>query len=181
VLEGELVRLRAIDEADVEPNYRWFNDMEVTRYLAVGYPPSRAREIEFLQRAATNDFASGLQLGIETKDGVYIGNIGLHEIHPEHRAGLLGIAIGEKPYWSNGYGRDAITTLLRFAFGEMNLNRVSLHVFEFNERGIACYKRCGFQTEGRLREHYYGEGRYWDVFVMGILRDEFAALHGGLA
>jgi RimJ/RimL family protein N-acetyltransferase len=69
-------------------------------------------------------------------------------------------------------------TLLRFGFEEMNLNRVSLHVFEFNERAVACYKKCGFQMEGRLRQNYYGEGRYWDVFVMGILRDEFAALHG---
>ncbi|MCH7511921.1 MAG: GNAT family N-acetyltransferase [Chloroflexi bacterium] len=76
-------------------------------------------------------------------------------------------------------GGDAIVTLLRFAFHEMNLNRVWLHVFEFNERARASYKKCGFREEGRLRQHYYAEGRYWDVFVMAILRDEFEALHGG--
>ena len=60
----------------------------------------------------------------------------------------------------------------------MNLHRVWLHAFEFNERAIACYKKCGFQIEGRLRQHRYSEGRYWDTIVMGILRDEFEALHG---
>jgi RimJ/RimL family protein N-acetyltransferase len=117
-------------------------------------------------------------LAIETKDGIHIGNLGLHDPHPEHRSATLGILIGEKDYWSNGYGTDAIVTLLRFGFGEMNLHRVTLHVFEFNERAIACYKKCGFQIEGTLRQHYYGEGRYWDVIVMGVLRDDFEACHG---
>ena len=102
----------------------------------------------------------------------------LHRVHAEDRKAGLGIMIGEKDYWSNGYGGDAIVTLLRFAFHEMNLNRVWLHVFEFNERARASYKKCGFREEGRLRQHYYAEGRYWDVFVMAILRDEFEALHG---
>ena len=60
----------------------------------------------------------------------------------------------------------------------MNLNRVWLHVFEFNERAAACYRKCGFQQEGHLRQHRYSEGRYYDVLVMGILRDEFEARHG---
>ena len=85
--------------------------------------------------------------------------------------------LGEKDYWAKGYGTDAIVTLLRFAFHEMNLNWVWLHVFEFNERAMVCYQKCGFKEEGRLRQHYYQEGRYWDSVVMGILRDEFDALH----
>ena len=178
MLEGKLVRLRAIEPGDAEPYYRWFNDQEVTRFLATRYPVSRAYEEAFIARRSTNDFSQGLMLAIETKDGANIGNIGLHDPHPEHRTATLGIEIGEKEYWANGYGSDAIVTLLRFCFDEMNLNRVSLHVFEFNERALACYKKCGFQMEGRLRQQYYGEGRYWDVFVMGILRDEFEALHG---
>jgi len=178
MLEGKLVRLRAIEPGDVEAEYRWMNDREVIRFLQVRYPMSHADEEGFVERVSSNDYAKGVMLAIETKDGVHIGNVGLHDPHPEHRAATLGIGIGEKEYWANGYGTDAIVTLLRFGFEEMNLNRVSLHVFEFNERAVACYKKCGFQMEGRLRQQYYGEGRYWDVFVMGILRDEFEALHG---
>ena len=178
MLEGKLVRLRALEAGDLDADHRWINDVEVTRFVANRYPISRAEEERWLTNRPPNDYAHGVMMAIETKDGAHIGNMGLHDPHPEHRVATLGILIGEKDYWSNGYGTDAIVTLLRFAFGEMNLHRVMLHVFEFNERAIACYKKCGFQIEGRLRQHYYGEGRYWDDFVMGVLRDEFEALHG---
>ena len=179
MLEGKLVRLRAIEPGDLEACYRWMNDREVTHFLAMKYPMSYADEQGYIERVSSSNFARGVSLAIETKDGgAHIGNLSLEDPHSEHRTAALGIAIGEKDYWANGYGTDAIVTLLRFGFHEMNLNRVSLHVFEFNERAQACYKKCGFQVEGRLRENYYAQGRYWDVVVMGILRDEFEALHG---
>ena len=178
MLEGQLVRLRPLEPADLEREYRWINDREVTRYLAARYPISMAQEERWLRELAPNDFAHGVVLAIETKDGAHIGNIDLHSGRPEDRKAGLGIMIGEKAYWGKGYGTDAIITLLRFAFHEMNLNRVWLHAFEFNERAIACYKKCGFREEGRLRQHYFGEGRFWDSVVMGILREEFEALHG---
>jgi RimJ/RimL family protein N-acetyltransferase len=178
MLEGKLVRLRPIDPGDLERDYAWVNDREVTRFVALRYPMSRQDEERWLNEGPTNSFANGVRLAIETKDGVHIGNLDLHMTRPEDRKAGLGIMIGDKGYWSNGYGTDAIVTLLRFAFHEMNLNRVYLHVYEFNERAVACYRKCGFQMEGRLRQHSYCEGRYWDSLVMGILRSEFDALHG---
>lgn len=178
MLEGTMVRLRAHDLGDLERDYTWVNDREVTRFISMRYPMSRAEEERWLRERPASNVANGVFLAIETKDGVHIGSTGLHEVNAEDRRATLGIVIGDKSYWSNGYGTDAIVTLLRFGFGEMNLNRVLLGVFEFNERAIACYKKCGFQIEGRFRQHHYGEGRYWDNVVMGILRDEFDALHG---
>ncbi len=177
MLEGKLVRLRALEPKDIERAYTWINDREVTRYLTARYPLSHADEQRWLDEAPTNGFANGVRLAIETKDGVHIGNLDLNQTRPEDRKAGLGIMIGEKAYWSNGYGTDAIVTLLRFAFHEMNLNRVWLQVFEFNERAIACYQKCGFKEEGRLRQDYYHDGRYWDSVAMGILRGEFDALH----
>jgi RimJ/RimL family protein N-acetyltransferase len=178
MLEGRQVRLRAVELDDLERYYAWMNDREVTRYLAADYPLSREDERRWLESAPANGFANGVRLAIETKDGVHIGTVALHDVRGEDRRATLGVMIGDKQYWSNGYGSDAIVTLLRFAYDEMNLHRVQLHVFEFNERGIACYRKCGFVEEGRLRDHRYQEGRYWDVIVMGVLRDEFESLHG---
>ena len=176
MLEGTLVRLRALESTDLEREYTWFNDRDVTRFLGARYPRSHADEERWLNERPANGFADGVRLGIETKDGVHIGNINL-QAHPEDRKAGLGIMIGERSYWSNGYGTDAIVTLLLFAFHEMTLHRVWLQVFEFNERAIACYQKCGFKEEGRLRQDYYYEGRYWDSVVMSILRDEFDAPH----
>jgi RimJ/RimL family protein N-acetyltransferase len=119
-----------------------------------------------------------VRFAIETKHGRHIGMIGLHELCPEDRNAELGIMIGEKDFWSRGYGADALMTLLRFAFDNINLHRLKLGVCEFNERAQACCRRCGFLEEGRFREEVYKDGRYWDVVRMPALEQEFRALHG---
>ena len=68
---------------------------------------------------------------------------------------------------------DAVMTLLRLGFHEMGLNRVWLTTVEYNGRAIACYKRCGFREEARLRQDVFRHGRYWDFVLMAILRQEF--------
>jgi len=179
MLEGRLVRLRALEAGDVERAYGWVNDREVTQYLLMRYPMSRAQEEKYLAEASTqgNSFPD-VRLAIETTDGVHIGMCGLHRGSPEDRHTALGIMVGDKSYWSNGYGTDAVQTLLRFAFDQMNVNKVELGVFEFNQRAIACYRKCGFIEEGRRREHYFQDGRYWDIIDMSILRREWEALAG---
>ena len=177
MLEGHLVRLRALERSDVERAYTWVNDREVTQYLLLRYPMSRTQEEKYLAEAAEqgNGYAD-TRLAIETKDGLHIGMCGLHHGRAEDRHASLGIMVGDKSYWSNGYGSDAVMTLLRFAFEEMNLNKVELGVFDFNERAIACYQKCGFIEDGRRREHYFQSGRYWDIIDMSVLRREYEAL-----
>lgn len=176
MLEGKLVKLRAREVADAGRGYKWLNDPEVTRYISDRYPLSMADEERWARDVPANSFAH-VRLSIETKEGVHIGNISLHSGMPEDRKAELGIVIGEKSYWSKGYGTDAVITLLRFAFHEVNLNRVWLTTLEFNERAIACYRKCGFTEEGRLRQQVYKHGRYWDYVCMAILRAEFELLH----
>jgi RimJ/RimL family protein N-acetyltransferase len=96
----------------------------------------------------------------------------------EQRKARLGVVIGEKAYWSKGYGTDTILTFLRFAFDEMNFHRIDLTVDADNARAIACYRTCGFVEEVRMRQARFLGGEYGDGFVMSILRDEFYALHG---
>jgi RimJ/RimL family protein N-acetyltransferase len=179
MIEGKLVNLRAQEFEDKERNARWLNDVEVSRYLSMRYQMSLAAEEQFMRDRTSKPMTfADVSMGILTKDGQQIGNCGLHEASSENRSAWLGIMIGEKEYWSRGYGSDALLTLLRFAFEEMNLNRVHLSVFDFNARGMASYRKCGFIEEGRMREAHYADGAYHDIVVMAILRDEFFALHG---
>jgi RimJ/RimL family protein N-acetyltransferase len=104
----------------------------------------------------------------------------LHGGNAENRRAELGIMIGEKEYWGHGFGTDTMLTLLRFAFEQMNLHKVTLGVFEFNERGLAMYTKLGFVEEGRFREDLFQDGRYWDLVRMSILRREYEALHGAV-
>ena len=178
ILDGRLVRLRALEPSDAERAYTWINDADVTHYLMARYPFSMTDEHNWLAEAAKGNSFQDVRLAIETTDGKHIGITGLHRASPEDRAAELGILVGEKDFWSQGYGTDAILTLLRFAFHQMNLHKVELGVFEFNDRGMACYRKCGFIEEGRRREAHFQDGRYWDIVRMGVLRREFDALHG---
>jgi len=149
VLAGKLVRLRALEPADLERAYTWVNDREVTQYLMLRYPMSRAQEEKYLTETSGQGNSFGdVRLAIETKEGMHIGMCGLHRARPEDRGAELGIMIGDKSFWSNGYGTDTVRTMLRFAFDQINMHKVALGAFEFNERAMACYRRCGF-VDGR--------------------------------
>jgi RimJ/RimL family protein N-acetyltransferase len=177
MIEGKLVNLRAREMSDVERMTRWINDREVTRFMGGSYPWSTEAEEAFVRNQTSVPMSFGdARFAIETKDGVHIGSTGLHGASPENRDAELGIMIGEKAYWSKGYGSDTVATLVRFAFEEMNLNRVELRVYDFNERAQAAYHKCGFVEEGRMRDAHYAEGGYGDVVVMALLRDEWMGL-----
>src|SRR5262249_47408000 len=100
---------------------------------------------------------------------------GLHRIDFKERHAAFGITIGDKAEWGKGYGTETTRLLVEHAFEILNLNRVWLHVYEFNERGIRTYERVGFQKEGVLRQDHFHEGRYWSTIIMGILREEWQA------
>jgi diamine N-acetyltransferase len=85
----------------------------------------------------------------------------------------LGIFIGEKNQWSQGYGREAIGLLLGYGFNELNLHRIYLRVDASNTQGIRCYIHCGFVEEGRLRDNTYHQGQFEDQLIMSVLRPEY--------
>lgn len=181
MIEGKLVRLRAVEPGDAANAYKWINDRDVTRYLMARYPYSLASEQDWAANASKPNDYSEARFAIETKDGVHIGLCGLHRGRPEERTADLGIMIGDKDYHERGFGTDAMLTMVRFGFEQMNLHRVSLGVFEFNQRAQAVYRKVGFVEEGRDRDGYFQDGRYWDVIRMSVLEDEWRALHGTAA
>lgn len=90
----------------------------------------------------------------------------------------VGIGLGEQDCWGKGYGTDAMRLILKYAFTELNLFRVSLNVFEYNPRAIRSYEKAGFKHEGRIREFLHKDGKYYDLIYMGILRSEWQEITG---
>ena len=90
---------------------------------------------------------------------------------------FVGLGIGETEYWSKGYGTDVMNVLLRFAFTEVNLQRLTLTVFEYNTRAIRSYEKAGFHHEGRKHLALHREGKRWNELYMGILRQEWLELN----
>ena len=95
------------------------------------------------------------------------------------RKAVFGVFIGEADCWGQGYGPEVTRLVLRHSFRTLNLNRISLHVKEFNVRGIRAYEKVGFVQEGILRQDHYHDGRYHNVILVAILKDEWEALEAG--
>ena len=106
-----------------------------------------------------------------------IGFTALFDLHWNHGDALVAIALGDRSYWGNGYGSDAMNTLLRYAFREMNLRRVTLIVFDYNPRAIRSYEKCGYVHEGTVPGVLQREGQRWNWHYMGILKEEWERLN----
>src|SRR6058998_3724551 len=168
--QGELVRLRAREEDDLPRLNEMFNDPDVLAGLQVTFPQPLAGIREWVER--TRSLEDQMVFVVETLAGEPVGVCGLEQIDARARQAMLEIWIG-KPYWSKGYGTDAVRTLCRFGFGHMNLQRITLHVYEPNERARRVYERVGFRVEGTLRRAQFVGGRYVDDHMMGLLAEEF--------
>ncbi len=174
-LIGSLVYLRPLELADARTLVPWFNDPEITRFLLQYRPRSVAEQEDFLRRLAES--TTDLVLGITTREGDrLVGATGLHQMDMRNRHAAFGITIGDKKAWGRGYGTEATRLLLRHGFFTLNLNRVWLHVYEFNNRALRIYEKIGFRVEGRLRQDTFRDNRYWDTIVMGVLREEWEAV-----
>ncbi|AKI97833.1 GNAT family N-acetyltransferase [Kosmotoga pacifica] len=173
MLEGSLVRLRAYSREDIEQAWKYFNDFEVKKYLNPGIPFPIKLEEEYSWYENLSSSKDTYSFAIERKeDKRYIGGCGVNSVDWKNSNAKVGIFLG-RPYWSKGYGTDAMKVLLRFIFTEMNLHKVLLNVYSFNERAMKSYKKCGFVEEGRLREQIFRMGRYYDTIIMGLLKKDF--------
>jgi RimJ/RimL family protein N-acetyltransferase len=173
-LSGPNTYLRPVDKADAPTLVSWFNDPELTRFLLWYRPMNLSQEEAFLDKIHASE--TDLILGIVTREGDrLIGCLGLHQVDIRNRHAVFGISVGDKTYWGKGHGTEAARLIIDHAFLTLNLNRVWLEVFEYNQRAMRCYEKLGFRHEGRLRQHVYRDGRYWDSLVMGILRSDWEA------
>ncbi|GAB4541887.1 MAG: GNAT family protein [Anaerolineales bacterium] len=182
IYTGSLVRLSAFDPEEMGKAYaEWNRDSEFKRLLDsdAARLHSAKSGADFFQKMLDEATAANHFFAIRTlSDNRLLGDIGLDVVNNwMGRNAFVGIAIGKREDWSKGYGTDAMTLLLRYAFAEINLNRVTLCVFEYNPRAIRAYEKAGFTHEGRLRGALLRDGKRWDMLSMGVLREDWLAAH----
>lgn len=177
IFEGEQVRLRSYVKEDIPTLTKYLNHPEVSLMLlpTIAFPRILEEEYRWFEelRTTNNDKYS---FAIEyKKDKSFIGGCSIRDIDLKNRTGLLSIFLGKRHFYK-GYGTDAMRLLVSFCFGEINLNKAKLYVFDFNKPAIKVYQRLGFTIEGTLRQEIFRNGRYHDVLIMGILRAEWGSL-----
>ena len=174
-LIGKKCYLSPCSTADAEKWAEWFNDLDVT--LPLGDEAYTPFSLEKTQEDVKNIIQSQAHVFsiVDNEKDALIGRCLLFNLDWVNRHAMLGIFIGDKTYWNSGYGQDAITLLLDYAFTLLNLNSVMLGVMEFNERAIKCYKNVGFKEIGRQRQARIIGNRRYDGVLMDILAEEFTS------
>ena len=145
VIRGEKVVLRPKRLDDAANDYAWRSDEEMARYDAA--PPLRTSYDRFLAV-----YAAELQhpspyhrtYAIEDGEGRHIGNVMYYNLDQKRGEAELGISIGDRRYWSHGYGSDAVRTLVRHLFATLNLKRVYLNTLDWNIRAQKSFRKAGF-------------------------------------
>ncbi len=177
MIYGERVRFRAAEKADLPIFVRWLNDPEVRRGILIYNPISQAEEEGIYERMLARPVDEHWmvievkQAGASVGEEVWqtIGNCAFDHIDWQVRAAEFGILIGEKSYWNQGYGTEAVRLLTHHGFATLNLHRIFLHVFANNPRAIRAYEKAGFTEEGRERQDQFMEGQFIDVIRMSLL------------
>jgi diamine N-acetyltransferase len=172
MIKGKRLILRAVERDDLPRYVVWLNDPEVTYHITTLLPFNLEDETDWYEQQRQDDTA--LNLAIVITDGEqHIGSVGLMHLDYRNQQAELGIVIGDKSQWGQGYGREAIGLLLPYAFTELNLHRVYLRVDASHSQAIHCYLNCGFKEEGRLREVVFHHGQFEDQLIMSVLRSEY--------
>lgn len=172
--EGQLIRLRGIEPEDYEFFYNWNLDTNTQKNLAwIWFPQSKQAVMEWakqecLKKGVNDEYF----FVIETLDQQPVGSINTNQVNKIDGTFRYGIGIIPAAR-KKGYAQEAIQLLLNYYFNELRYHKVNAGVYAFNESSIALHHKLGFALEGKLREHVFTKGQYWDMLLFGMLRKEF--------
>jgi len=191
MITGERIRFRGVERADLPIFVKWLNDPEVRQGILIHHPFSQAEEenwYEEMLKRPIDEHVLGIEVRLSSEQTretsapdvevhwMLIGSLAFTNFDWRNRSSEFGIMIGEKTCWNQGYGTEAVRLLVKHGFNTLNLNRIFLHVFENNHRAIRAYEKAGFMLEGKLRQAEFTDGKYIDILVMSILKDDYLIL-----
>lgn len=177
VREGQKIYLRPVDANDTERYYQLLFDAETSRLTGTKAIFHYDQITDYLDTKWKDDSSVLLVIALQETDE-WIGDIALQDLDYTNRSANLRIAINQAKHQGQGYGTEALRLMLDYAFGILQLHRVELNVYAFNERAAHVYERAGFKIEGRQRDALFYDHKYHDSILMSILEDEYREQYG---
>jgi RimJ/RimL family protein N-acetyltransferase len=170
VIQGKLVRLRPPRAGDADVIVTWFEDLEVTRFILLHFPPSIVMETEFLDRMAKSQEDV---FWVVEHDGRAVGVTAIHQINWKNGSGTTGTNIGDKSLWGKGLGREVMQLRCRFAFTQLPFRKLKSAYFDGNEASAKAQAAAGYREVGRYRADQFIDGKWVDQVVTEVLREDW--------
>jgi RimJ/RimL family protein N-acetyltransferase len=166
-MTGDLISLGPLRREWLSIYQHWLNDFDMLRLIDRRFRPHSAEWItQWYERHSSGALDSLVFTVIANDGGRPVGNIALQDLDMRNRSAELGLFIGDANNRGKGYGAEATTLLVNFAFKVLGLRNVMLRVFEYNEGAIRVYEKVGFREFGRRTQCQFMDGRFWDVVLM---------------
>ncbi len=172
VVPGDRIFFTALLKSDVPLLSTWFSDLETTLYDGqVGRVFSLEAEQEWFDGLAKRP--DNVAFGIVVREtGALIGTISLMRISHQRGTAELGVTVGDKTLWGQGYGTEAVRLMAEYGCFFLGLYSICLWYLDFNERGRRAYVKAGFREAGRWRKAIPVGGERYNSVLMDITRDE---------
>ncbi|KAH7913334.1 acyl-CoA N-acyltransferase [Hygrophoropsis aurantiaca] len=168
--------LRAFRDDDLDHLLALRNDPRVVTSLSAEPVVPRPPNYKIFLKELAENSTIGFTITIK-ETGQFMGQCSIKATEPQkNRDALFGISM-YPDFWGKGYGREATKFTIDYAFKALGLQRVSLMVSAENTRAISLYEKLGFSVEGRKRRANWVNGHWEDTLSMGVLQEEWAALH----
>lgn len=172
-IKGKIVTLRAIEREDLPIFRDWANDPEI-QYLVGGwhFPTNIDEQIKWFESLSIQSLNQ--RFAIDTDEQGLVGTATLVEINWKDKNASQGLIMGNKQIRGKGYGTDTVMTLMRYAFEELGLHRLTTTIIEYNEASLHIHiNKCGWKEEGRQKDWYFRKGKFWERVIIGITRESY--------
>ena len=169
-IKGKRIILRELTLEDVTDRYVcWMNDPEITQYLESRFRSFSGEDLIGYIREKKSDPDSALFAICLLDTDVRIGNIKLGPVHWRHRLASIGILIGEKEHFGNGFATEAIGLLAEYGFRKLNLHKLTAGCYVKNIGARKAFEKNGFTVEGVRKDHVLFQGRFMDIIELGAI------------
>lgn len=173
IIQGNNIKLRAIEEDDLEMLRELINDKDIEYMVGSWNVPISKNDQKKWFENIKNNKGNNMNLIIENKYDGAIGYLTLHNIDWKNRRAMYGMKTTNNRK-IKGIGYDTACTIMRYVFDELQLNKLEAEFIEINNTSIHIHqKKCGWKVDGRRRNQYFQNGKYYDVIIMSILREEY--------
>jgi len=170
ILESERLILKPVEEEDIYYllDLRW--DAEVMTYL-LHEPISKSKQLEWYRSTIEKDYPFSIFFKKDNKMEI-CGTAGLYNISMRHQRATAKLRLDPK-FQGIGIGTEALRMVIEYGFNTLNLQKMVGDRFDENKAAVNYHRKLGFVDEGHLRRHYYHNGEFKDVTLIGLLKEDF--------